>query len=118
MSASTTSRFLFTSAWLLLSLLRASGATGEPVYLFMSDGQMRSHLLRVYVSADIQPSDKPELTLLAGQSMSQKPPSWTQRPLLPRELVRFQQWTETRDGVGVGRTGTLLVIDLREAEFT
>jgi len=83
----------------------------------MPDGQMRSHLLRVYVSTNIQDSDAPELTLLAQKFMNQKLPGWTQQPIKPRELARFQQWTETRDGVAVGRTGTLLLFDLRAAEF-
>src|SRR5262244_1010885 len=97
-------RVLSIGAWLVLSLLQTSAATNGPLTLFMPDGQMRSHLLRVYVSADIQDGDKPELVLLAGQFMNQTPPSWTQRPIIPRELARFQQWTEKRDGISIGQT--------------
>jgi len=110
---------LFISVWLLLSILRTPAATNGPVFLFMPDGQMRSsHLLRVYVSADIQPDDKPELTLLSEPFMNQRPPGWTHRSIPPSELARSQQWTEKRDGIGIGRTGTLLVFDLRQAGFT
>lgn len=106
---------LFLGASMLLSLARASAAAIEPVSLLMPDGQMRSQLLRVYVSADVQASDRPELTLLAGRFLRQNPPDWTERPVRPTELARFQHWTETRDGVGIARTGTLLLFDLRDA---
>lgn len=111
-------RTLLLGASLLLSLMQGFAATNAPVSLFMPDGQMRSHLLRVYLHADIQSNDKPELTLLAGQFLKQKPPGWTQQPIAPAELARFQQWTERHNGIGVERTGTLLVFDLRGADFT
>src|SRR5262245_54333347 len=118
LEAAVKTKALLFVAWLLLSFPRATAATNEPVSLFMPDGQMRSHLLRVYVNADIQTNDKPELTLLPGRFGILKPADWTRRPKPPREVARFQQWTEKRDGITTGRTGTLLLFDLREAEFT
>lgn len=105
-------------AWLLFSVLSAFAATNEPVSIFMPDGQMQSQLLRVYVSTNLQDNDAPELTLLTGKFLNQKPPAWTQRPIKPYLLAPSQQWTETRDGIAIGKMGTLLLFDLRGAEFT
>jgi len=79
---------------------------------------MKSHLLRVYVNTNIQDDDAPELTLLAENFLNRKLPDWTQRPIKSCVLARSQQWTEARDGIAIGRTGTLLLFDLRTAEFT
>jgi len=106
------------TACLLVSLLRANAASNEPVSVFMPDGHRKSHLLRVYVNADIETNAKPELTLLPGRFLNLRPPGWTQRPILPIDMARSQQWTEKRDGIAVPRNGTLLLFDLRDTEFT
>src|SRR3954470_7984444 len=111
-------QILLLGAFLLHCPLQLLAATNESVSLFMSDGQMRSQLLRVYVNSDIQSNDKPELTLLAGKSFGQKSSDWLQQNITPRELARFQRWTQRHNGIGVERTGTLLIFDLRETAFT
>ena len=84
----------------------------------MPDGQMKSHLLRVYTDQDITEADKPELLLLAGQLGYEKLPSWgATNGIHHFQLARFQQWTETIDGVSSSHTGTLLIFDLRTADF-
>jgi len=83
----------------------------------MPDGQIKSHLLRVYITEDITEADNPTLTLLAGQFLMKSVPSWVEQTKSYRELARLQHWTETVDGQEISRTGTLLVFDLRKADF-
>jgi hypothetical protein len=47
-------RIISVGAWLLFSMLSVPAATNEPVSLLMPDGQLRSRLLRVFVSTDIK----------------------------------------------------------------
>lgn len=97
---------------------RSGGAvTNEPVRVYMPDGQLQSHLLRVYITEDITEADNPTLTLLAGQLLLVKLPAWAERTNTFRELARFQHWTETVEGQAVSRTGTLLLFDIRQAGF-
>jgi hypothetical protein len=108
---------LLAALWIVISTFPVRAITNEPVRVFMPDGQIKSHLLRVYITEDITEADKPTLTLLAGQFLLESLPSWAERTNSYRELARFQHWTETVDGQQISRTGTLLVFDLRKAAF-
>jgi hypothetical protein len=92
-------------------------APNEPIRVFMPDGQMKSHLLRVFITTDLTDTDAPTLTLMASRLLVQQLPDWAEKPMSVREMARFQQWTETLDGHEIARTGTLLIFDLRSADF-
>jgi hypothetical protein len=109
---------LLAMSWLVVSAGPVRAVTNEPVRVFMPDGQIKSHLLRVYITEDIAEADKPTLTLLAGQFLLESLPSWAERTNNSyRELARFQHWTENENGLEVSHTGTLLIFDLRKADF-
>src|SRR5262245_30784472 len=92
-------------------------APNEPIRVFMPDGQMKSHLLRVFITTDLEEADTPTLTLMASRLLVKKLPDWAENPISVCEIARFQQWTETLDGHELARTGTLLIFDLRSADF-
>jgi hypothetical protein len=104
-------KLLFLAAWWILSSALVSAQTNSPVTVFMPDGQVRSHLLRVFITKDIEDINKVELTFI-------RPPGNPDIHLHPRELARFQQWPETKDGVTTFRNGTLLLFDWRGAKFS
>src|SRR5438874_1472011 len=101
----------FLVAWWVLSSVMVSAGANAPVTVFMPDGQLRSHLLRVFITADIEEINKVELILIRTRANPDI-------HLRPRELARFQQWPETRDGITTLRTGTLLLFDWRGAKFS
>ena len=97
-----------------LSGLSARAAdTNEPVQLFMPDGQLKSHPLRVFVDRDITASMKPMLRLTGGHAVIRRQESEVQAH--PAMLVaRHQKSIQMIDGQEVSFTGTLLLFDLRE----
>jgi hypothetical protein len=110
-------RILLAASWIVVSTCAGRAVTNEPVRVFMPDGQIKSHLLRVYITEDITEADNPTLTLLAGRFLIETLPNWAERTNSYRELARLQHWTETVNGQEISRTGTLLVFDLRKADF-
>lgn len=108
---------LLTLSWLLCSAFVTSATTNESVRVFMPDGQIKSHLLRVFVTKDFTQEDAPKLILSAGRLVLKELPDWAEKPIEPRHISRFQHRTELLDGVDIGPTGTLLIFDLRNIDF-
>lgn len=84
--------------------------------LYMPDGQLRSHRIRVYLPTTIVLSDHPTLTLLRSHSATvQAPGEETPRP--PTLVAPGQEWTESTDGQAHRQQGTLLLFDLGNEPF-
>ena len=87
--------------------------TNEPVQLFMPDGQLKSHPLRVFVDRDITASMKPMLKLTESHAVTRQNQSELQaHPAML--LARHQKSVQLINGQEVSFTGTLLLFDLRE----
>src|SRR5262249_25540137 len=99
------------------SFAPSESANHAPVRVFMPDGQMKSHLLRVFITTDVTEADAPTLTLWASRLLVKELPDWAEKPISVREIAHFQQWTEIVDGHDVNRNGTLFIFDLRGADF-
>ena len=107
-------RFLFTSAVVFFLFLVPVGHAQEAdrvVRLFMSDGQFKSHPIRVYVTADIAEHMKPELRLTGRHTMTDQKEGGD-RLLKPVVVARHQTWMAVVEGEKVSCQGTLLLFDL------
>ena len=99
-------------ALLVQVLFSSPGFAGNPpAQLFMDDGQLKSHLIRVFLTQDISEEAEPKLRFSASHSLSRKQPGEDQ--FVPAVAVaRNQHLERIVDGKDVGPTGTLLLFDL------
>ncbi len=86
-------------------------AGDSPLRLFVPDGQVKSHPLRVFVTKAVQEADLPRLDLYAPHTIDGAQlggvHGWK-----PKLVAPGQQWTDVVDGQAVARDGTLLMFDL------
>jgi uncharacterized membrane protein len=82
----------------------------DPLRLYMPDGQLISHGLTVYVTANLTASQKPLLRLFRSHAITQAGDD-EDMPLTPVLVVPGQQWTETFLGRQLTPTGTILMFD-------
>lgn len=94
------------------------GTTGSvPTYtIYMPDGQLHSHPIRVYVTANIPPNPKPKLRLLRSRAVSEAVDEDDELKV-PVIVAPGQQWMESFEGEQFPRSGTLLLFDLSELDF-
>jgi len=101
-------------------VLVASTTSAEPAgdkpHLFMPDGQLKSHSVRVYVTQDITAKQQPTLRLLRSHAVTKKAADEAAR-LEPGIVAPGQEWVEQVGGQEVRRTGTLLLFDLGNLNF-
>lgn len=90
--------------------------SGSALKLYMPDGQLISHTIRIYVSGNIQPEQSPRLQLLRSHAVTEKAMAESRR-VDPALVAPGQEWIETVGGVQVRRTGTLLLFDLSSHPF-
>ena len=81
----------------------------------MPDGQLRSHIIRVYVNRDILPDQDPRLFLFRSHAVTTKM-SNEDKPIEPTLVAPGQEWVESAYGQQVRRSGTLLLFDLSKIE--
>lgn len=95
----------------------AEAAVSKPTSrLYMPDGQLKSHSVRVYVSANIRADQAPRLRLLRSHAVTKKAVDEA-KLLEPGLVASHQEWIESVEGARVRRTGTLLLFDLGEIPF-
>lgn len=86
--------------------------------VFMPDGQLKSHSIRVYVARDIPSTQKVRLRLLRPHPVTKgraaKVGDIVVEPLV---VAPNQEWIETVDGQQVSRLGTLLLFDISNIDF-
>src|SRR5262245_23151859 len=66
---------------LLCGISQSIAATNEPIRVFMQDGQIGSHLLRIFVTKDLTQEDKPVLVAIPEQLFDRMKPSWSEQPI-------------------------------------
>lgn len=95
----------------------ASQAAGEAaVRIYMPDGQLEPHSVRVYVTREIQAGQNPRLRLLRSHAVTRRAADEAV-PFEPGIVAPGQEWMETVAGQQVRRTGTLLLFDLSGIDF-
>lgn len=94
----------------------AAGVSEPTLRLYMPDGQLKSHSIRVYVSWNIQPDQAPRLRLLRSHAVTKKAVDEA-KIMIPGLVAPNQEWIESVEGAQVRRTGTLLLFDLGEIDF-
>lgn len=95
----------------------APQAVGDAaVRIYMPDGQLESHSVRVYVTREIQTGQNPRLRLLRSHAVTRRAVDEA-APFEPGIVAPGQEWMETVGGQQVRRTGTLLLFDLSGIDF-
>lgn len=103
--------------WLFaLSVAWSAQSTNETAQLYLPDGQLKSHLVRVYVNRDITEQMKPELLLHAPHSLTRTLP-WENKPISFFRLSRDHRWTQKSDQQPDQKRGTLLLFDLHNLQI-
>jgi hypothetical protein len=95
------------------------GQTPVPLTLYMPDGQLASHSVRIYVTEDIPAAARPKLQLFGDNAVIKAPGGSTDGLWEPRLVAPGQTWNEPGpDGTTqVARSGTLLLFDLSAIAF-
>jgi len=95
----------------------APAAGSEPISrIYMPDGQLKSHSIRVYVTRDILPNQNPRLRLLRSHAVTKKAVDETALEE-PGVVAPGQEWIESVEGQQVRRSGTLLLFDISNIDF-
>lgn len=94
----------------------AAGVSEPTLKVYMPDGQLKSHTIRVYVSRNIQSNQNLRLRLLRSHAVTKKAVDEA-KPMEPGLVAPNQEWIESVEGAQVRRTGTLLLFDLGEIAF-
>jgi hypothetical protein len=107
--------------FILLGLVLVPSVTlatseGQTTRLFMPDGQLKSHTVRVYVTHDISANQQPKLMLLRSHSVTKKAVDEATQ-IEPGIVAPGQEWVERVSGQEVRRSGTLLLFDLSTLKF-
>jgi hypothetical protein len=92
-----------------------SQPAGAEAVIYMPDGQLKSHSIRIYIRRNIEPGQNPTLRLLRSHATT-KAAINEARILEPGVVAPGQEWVETVDGQQVRRTGTLLMFDLSQMD--
>src|SRR6266850_4846802 len=87
-------------------------STSDAVQLFMPDGQLRSHLIRVHVNKDVREDASPGLVLHAPHTFLHEDLRESNTNHF-YQLSRDYRWTQAVDGQAVEKRGTLLLFDLQ-----
>ena len=96
-----------------------SAAPAEPARLYMPDGQLSSHSIRIYIDkADVPATANPVLRLYGSNAVTTPSPT-DNRGWKPALVATGQTWTEPslRGRPEVQGRGTLLLFDLKPLEF-
>lgn len=95
----------------LVAGLACATTNDDPLRLYVPDGQVNSHPLRVFLNRDITQDDHPRLLLCAPHTICAMPADandgWS-----PKLVAPGQQWTDVVDGQERTSKGTLLLFDL------
>ena len=102
--------------FLIFMPVAAMAATDGPVQIFMPDGQLKSHTVKIYVTKDIQADQKPRLRLLRSHAVTQKTVG-EEAHMGPVIVAPAQEWIQSVMGEEIRRTGTLLLFDLSDLDF-
>lgn len=96
---------------LVIWVTNALAVDNGPTRLFMSDGQLKSHPIRVFINQDIAEDMKPTLVLTGSHAVNPAQlvePVRVQPMLLARQQISEQQVNDQK----VSMTGTLMLFDL------
>ena len=85
--------------------------------LYMPDGQLKSHTIRIYVSENIKHAQTPKLWLIRSHAVTKKTQDNKLKDKEPILVAPGQQWIESVEGVKVQRGGTILLFDLSQVDF-
>jgi len=88
-----------------------TGRTPDAVRLYMPDGQLKTHPVKVFINKDISREMDPKLQLNGSHAITEKQEEedYLRKPMV---LGRNQEWIEELNGSKVSATGTLMLFDL------
>ncbi|WP_417911930.1 hypothetical protein [Candidatus Electronema sp. TJ] len=100
----------------------AAADEGEPASfrVYMPDGQLKSHPIRVYVTTNISSDQKPQLRLLRNhlkQDTSAEHAEAADEEAALVAIAPHQEWTELVSGQQTRQQGTLMLFDVSKMSF-
>ena len=102
---------------LVVLLSTANAEEDQQARIYMPDGQLKSHSVRVYLTQDIVASQSPRLRLLRSHAVTKR--AVDEAALHePGIVAPHQEWIESVKGQDVLRRGTLLLFDLSSQKFS
>lgn len=108
--------FLILTIWFCFIPAIADAADDPTAQIFMPDGQLKSHTVKIYITEDIKADQKPRLRLLRSHAVTQETKGEDVK-LEPVIVAPAQEWVQTFMGQEVRWTGTLLLFDLSGLDF-
>ena len=102
--------------FVLPATVRSTETTDESAQLYVPDGQLKSHLIRVYVNRNLTEGMKPTLVLHASHSLT-RTQSWENTPIPFYRISRDHRWTQKLDNQPAEKRGTLLLFDLHKEKM-
>ena len=94
----------------------AQSSTGSTVRMYVPDGQLKSHAIRVYISENIELKENPQLRLLRSHAVTRQAVNEAKLEQ-PGVVAPGQEWIEVIDGQQVRRSGTLMLFDLSNLDI-
>jgi hypothetical protein len=88
-----------------------NNSPGQPLHLYIPDGQLRSSPVRLYINCDLGPGADPVLHLYSGHALTK----YNALEADSQQIDFFasgQSWTEELDGQSVAKSGTIVVANL------
>ena len=81
----------------------AQSSTGSTVRMYVPDGQLKSHAIRVYISENIELKENPQLRLLRSHAVTRQAVNEAKLEQ-PGVVAPGQEWIEVIDGQQVRRS--------------
>jgi hypothetical protein len=101
---------LLVTALLLITYNVCAAEPDTGAELYMRDGQLKSHPVRIFVTHDISDAMKPRLTLMTNHAITEAEPNANQE-IEPKHIGRWQSMEVNKDEP---LNGTLLLFDLKD----
>lgn len=93
-----------------------AGTRAAPANLYMPDGQLVSHVVRIYLERDLTSAAQPRLYLLENNAVTSRSKSYG-RWWEPMLVAPGQKWTQSIKGADTAKNGTLILFDLKNVDF-
>jgi hypothetical protein len=84
---------------------------GDPIHLYVPDGQLRSSPVRLFVNRNISMSDKPIVCMYSGHALTTKSAAEDLSQQIDY-VAPGQSWTENLNGQDITNSGTVILVNL------
>ncbi len=113
---------IFLLAWGMACSAHAAAQLEDSAVLYMPDGQLPSHPVRININRNLTRSMHPCLRLLRANRLDapllERPSDCIAPNFIPIELASNSRWDHPVEGITVPKDGTLLIFNLASFDFS